>query len=201
MNKCTTKNIYESIDACPGKKTLAGIRRRLYYIPKSAIAKWPKLPEVTKEGAKMSDLAVYVGDFELAEGAFFKHIELKPEASNVTFDTVGETGSKIVNNQANAVVVGQPNDVKGFARQCINEDIVYVYQNRDGSFAVIGNEAFESITQASGDTAAESTGASTSTFAISCYDECPVPTYVGKLPISATDQIDCTTGEEEKIAA
>lgn len=201
MNKCTTKNIYESIDACPGKKNMPGIRRRLYYIPKTDIANWPELPEVGGNESSMKDLAVLKGDFTLAEGKFFRHIDLKDEASNVTFESVGENGTKLFNNQANAIVVGQSDEVKGFARQAVNEDLVYVYQNRNGSFAVIGNEAFTCQTAPSGDTSAESTGASTTTLAINCYDECPVPTYVGKLPISETDQIDCSTGKEEKISA
>ena len=199
MSNCTTKSVYESIEACPGKKTLAGIRRRIFYIEKSSIVTFPKLPAMGEAEVKMKDLAVYKESFVLVEGKFWKFIDLKPEASNVTYETAGEVGSKIFNNQANAIVAGQSDEVKGFARQSINEDIVYVYQNRDGGFSVIGNESFETQTTASGDTTSEATGASISTFAISCYDNCPVPTYVGKLPISATEAIDCATGLTEAI--
>lgn len=196
---CTTKSLYKSIEACPGKKVLPGIRRRLYYVNKSAIVKFPKLPDVGDEDATdMAKLAQLIGDFELAADNFFQFIELKDEASNVTFDTVGEDESKLFNNQANAIVAGQDDEVKGFSRQAINDDIVYVYQDRAGKFCVLGNEMFKCHTTPSGDTSAEATGASISTFAIQCYDECPVPTYTGKLQISETEYLDCADGEIKK---
>lgn len=117
----------------------------------------------------------------------------------MTFETVGEDGSKLFNNQANAIVAGQEDELKGFARQALNDDIVYVYQDRAGKFCVLGNDMFKCHTSPSGDTASEATGACTSTFAIQCYDECPVPTYTGKLPISATEYVDCADGEIKKV--
>ena len=198
---CTTESLYQSIEACPGKKVLPGIRRRLYYIKKSAIANFPALPNAGDNGVEdMADLAKYDGDFTLAADAYFQFIDLKDEASNVTFETVGEDGSKLFNNQANAIVAGQDDEIKGFARQALNDDILYVYQNRNGSFAVLGNEMFKCHTSPSGDTAAEATAACTTTFAIQCYDECPVPTYTGKLLISATKYIDCADGKEKTVS-
>ncbi len=195
---CTTKTIYQSMEACPGQKVLPGIRRRLYFASKSDIATFPKLPKATDEGVTdMAALAQLTGSFAMRENKYFNFIDLKDEASNVTFETVDE--SKLFNNQVNAVVRGIKDEVKGFARQAVDDDLVFVYQNRDGSFAVIGNEMFETHTVPSGDTAAEASGAKTATFAINCYDECPVPTYTGKLPISATQQLNCETGLIEAV--
>lgn len=201
MGQCNTKSVYASVEACPGQRNLAGIRRRIYYIDKNEIANWPKLPKVTDENVTMEKLAQYDGDFTLLGDAVFNFLDLKDEASNVTFEPVGENGSKLFNNQANAVVAGQDDKLKGFARQALNDDIVYVYQQRDGKFCVLGNEMFKCNTSPSGDTGAEATGAITTTYAIQVYDECPVPTYTGKLKIAADKQIDCSTGEEEPIVA
>lgn len=199
---CTTKSLYKSIEACPGKKLMPGIRRRLYYKNRRAIANFPKLPDADDENVNdMAKLAQYNGDFTLAADEYWQFIDLKDEASNVTFEPVGENGSKLYNNQANAIVAGQDDEVKGFARQALNDDIVYVYQDRAGKFCVLGNEMFECHTSPSGDTAAEATGAITTTFAIQCYDECPVPTYTGKLLISATEYIDCADGEVKPVNA
>lgn len=191
---CSTKSIYESVEACPGQRNLPGVRRRLYYIPKAEIAAWPTLPNVDTANVQMKDLAAYIGDFTLQGEKYFKFIDLKDEASNVTFETVGEDGSKLYNNQANAIVSGMPDEIKGLARQALNDDLVYVYQQRDGKFCVLGNEMFKTHTSPSGDTAAEATGAVTTTFAIQVYDECPVPTYKGKLMLSATEYMDCADG-------
>ena len=197
---CSTKSLYKSVEACPGKKNLPGIRRRLYYKNKAAIATFPKLPEVGgEEVTDMAMLARLQGDFVLAADEYWQFIDLKDEASNVTYETVGEDESRLFNNQANAIVSGQDDEVKGFARQALNDDIVYVYQDRAGKFCTLGNDMFKCHTSPSGDTAAEATGAVTSTFAIQCYDECPVPTYTGKLQISATQYIDCADGELKTV--
>ena len=197
---CTTKSMYRSVESCPGKKNLPGIRRRMYYKNRRAIAVFPKLPDADDENVNsMAELAQYKGDFTLAADEYWQFIDLKDEASNVTFDTVGENGSKLYNNQANAIVSGQDDEVKGFARQALNDNIVYVYQDRAGKFCVLGNEMFECHTSPSGDTASEATGAVTTTFAIQCYDACPVPTYKGKLQISATQYIDCADGELKTV--
>ena len=192
---CNTKSVYESVEACPGQRIMSGVRRRIYYIEKSKIVEWPTLPSPSDQNVKMEDLAKYTGDFTLAENATFKFLDLKDEASNVTFEPVGEDPSKLFNNQANAIVAGQPDAIKGFSREAVNEDLVYVYQQRDGKFCVLGNEAFKCHTSPSGDTGAEVTAATTTTFAIRVYDECPVPTYVGKLHLSAEEYLDCATGK------
>lgn len=192
---CNTKSVYESVEACPGQRIMPGIRRRLYYIEKAKIVAWPTLPSPSDDNVKMEDLAKYTGDFTLADNATFKFLDLKDEASNVTFEPVGEDPSKLYNNQANAIVAGQPDAIKGFSREALNEDLVYVYQQRDGKFCVLGNEAFKCHTSPSGDTGAEVTAATTTTFAIQVYDECPVPTYTGKLHLSAEEYLDCATGK------
>ena len=61
---CTTKSLYQSIESCPGSKNNPGIRRRLYYAPKSWIAAIPKLPDTDDDQIEdMSAFAQLVGDF------------------------------------------------------------------------------------------------------------------------------------------
>lgn len=199
MGDCTSKSLYDSIEACPGQKVLPGIRRRLYYIPKSWIAAFPTLSDADANGATMEKLAQLEGDFTLVADKFWKSIDLKDEASNVTFESVGEVGSKSFNNQANAIISGMKDAVKGFARQVNNDDLVYLYQQRDGTFCLLGNEMFSTNTSPSGDTASEATGAITTTFAIQVYDECPVPTYKGKIMLDATHYIDAEDGQTKTI--
>lgn len=196
---CTAKTLYESMEACPGKKMLPGIRRRLLFIPKSDIAAFPVLTDADATGATMEKLAQLEGDFTLVADKFWQFIDLKDEASNVTFESVGEDGSKLFNNQANAIVSGMEDAVKGFARQANNDDLVYLYQQRNGTFCLLGNEMFKTHTSPSGDTASEATGAITTTFAIQVYDECPVPTYKGKIMIDATHYIDAEDGETKTV--
>ena len=139
---CNISKVYKSVEACPGKKTLPGIRRRLYFIEKSAIATFPSLPEAGAQNVtEMSAFAQLSGDFVLASEKYWKFLDLKDEASNVTWEPAGDD-SALYNNQANAILAGQDDDLKGFARQVIDDDLVYVYQDRGGKFCVLGNEMF-----------------------------------------------------------
>ncbi|MCH3994136.1 MAG: hypothetical protein LKE54_03625 [Prevotella sp.] len=203
MAKCTVNTIYDSIEACPGKTVLSGLRRRIYYQSKSNIVTMPKLPSLEGEDkpADMAALATLVGDFKLKAEEYWHYIDLKDNASNVSYETAGEEGSQIIQNTVKAIVAGSGKDITGFAREVKNDDMVYVYQEREGDFRVIGNDMFTTNTKPSGDTGAEATAAKTTTFEITCYDSCPAPYYEGKLVLSETEQLDCATGEITADAA
>ena len=57
-----------SLAWCEGRTVLPGLRRRMYYIHKSLITKWPTLP---KDAFGRPTAATYKGSFELADGAKF----------------------------------------------------------------------------------------------------------------------------------
>lgn len=203
MADCTVNTQYGSIEACPGKKSIAGIKRRVYFVPKSDIASWPKLPELGDADAKdMAALAVYVGNFTLKADAYWKYFDLKDNSSEVTWETAGELGSQIENNQATLIMVGPSKEIIGFQRQCKNDDIVYIVQEKDGAFHVLGNKDYSATdSKPSGTLGTEITGAKTCTVAIQVYDDCPAPYYEGTLLLSATTQLNCATGEEEAVKA
>lgn len=62
---CTSKGMYESLSWCPGQTSQPGLRNKVYFIPKSWITKWPKLPDID-DAESMASLATYEGDFTLA---------------------------------------------------------------------------------------------------------------------------------------
>ena len=61
MENCL--NIQKSLGWCQGTPVLPGVRRRLYYLSKSAILKWPTLPRDENGRATSAELT---GDFVLA---------------------------------------------------------------------------------------------------------------------------------------
>ena len=90
---CTSKGMYESLAWCPGQTSTPGIRRKVYFIPKSWITKWPVLPEIS--GAEdMASLATYEGDFVLAADKKWQYIELLTTKSSINSDSQGEMPSK-----------------------------------------------------------------------------------------------------------
>ncbi len=197
---CTTKSVYSSIESCPGDRHYPGLRRRIFFIEKSKIVQWPERPTVDTENVTMESLAAYSGDFSLLSDSYFNYLDLKDQSSNATFEPVGEQGSRLFTNKLHAVMAGMSDAVKGFSAQAVDEDMVYVYQQRDGKFCVIGNDEFICKTDPSGDTGTDVNGTMTTSFDIQVYDEVPVPSYTGKLLISKNEYMDCSDGKIKSTA-
>ncbi len=200
MKDCASVNLYESLNFCKGETTLPGLRPQAYYIPKSQIAKYPKLPKLTDEDITMGKISTYDGDFSLAADSVFLRIDILDTASNVTAASQGEKPSKTFLNSSTLKYAGTNEDATGFARMANSDDILYVVRQRDGKFRVIGNEMFETNTNPGQDSGMAVTDASGTTLEISVTDICPAPFYVGKLK-TAEGTIDCSTGEIEADVA
>ena len=56
MENCL--NIQKSLGWCQGTPVLPGVRRRLYYLSKSAILKWPTLPRDENGRATSAELCL-----------------------------------------------------------------------------------------------------------------------------------------------
>lgn len=191
MTKCDDAALYESLKYCPGASVLPGVRMRAFGCPKGEILKFPSLPG--NDAVKMGDKAVYTGEFSLAADAKWHVIMLTPNKGQVTWETQGEPPSATF---VNKVTLPHPNideDAAGFSRQILNDDWVFVVQQRDGKCRVVGNDMFPTIVKPSGGTGEGTTGEVGSSFEVEAADICPAPFYVGTLE---TDEgtFDCSTG-------
>lgn len=200
MNKnCTAVNIYESLVHCKGETVLPGLRPQAWWIPKSMIVKWPTLAKPSDEDATMESIATYKGDFTLAADAKFLSIDLLDTASNITSSSQGEKPSKTFLNSATIKYAGNNEAATGFARMANTDDGVYIVQQRDGKFRVIGNEMFETNTNPSQESGMSVTDASGTTLEISVTDICPAPFFTGKIT-TEDGVLDCSTGKYEAAA-
>ena len=191
---CTTANLYDSLRFCDGNVVIPGIRRRVYYIPKSNIVSYPILPDVDADGVTMESLSVLQGDIVLAADAKFKAIDIDDAASNVDSESQGEMFSRTFLNKATFKHPGKAEDATGFARLANNSDMLFLYQERSGKFRVLGNNMFTTNVKPSQNSGAKETDASGTTLAIEVSDKCPAPFYVGTIPTDDGD-IDAATGE------
>lgn len=181
MTECVSNDLYKSLGFCQGKPVLPGIRRRVYYQKKSNIAKWPKLPELDAEGATMEKIATYEGDFILAADKKWLSLDVLTAKSDVSSEAQGEKPSVTVLNKANLLHSGTDEAATGFCRMALNDDLVFLSQQRNGKFRVIGNEAFETTVKPSQTTGQGDTGESGTTLEVSVTDVCPAPFYAGKI--------------------
>lgn len=194
--KCAAVNLYDSLEHCKGEPVLPGLRPQAWWLPKSIILGYPTLPAPGDEGATMESIATYKGDFLLAADAVAVTIDLLDTASNITSASQGEKLSKTFLNSCTIKYAGNNAASIGFARMINNDDGLFVVQQRDGTFRVVGNEMFSSNINPGQDSGMAVTDASGTTFEISATDICPAPIYVGKLPTSE-GIIDCATGKLE----
>lgn len=190
---CTAVNIYRSLTHCKGETVLPGLRPRAFCVSKSQIVGYPTLSRPSDEGATMASVATYKGDFALAADSHWLAIDLLDTASNITSASQGEKPSKTFLNSSTIKVAGNDEAATGFARLANTDDMVFVVQQRDGKYRVLGNEMFDTNVNPGQDSGMAVTDASGTTFEISATDVCPAPFYVGKLT-TEEGVLDCATG-------
>lgn len=191
-NKCNSK-IYSSLRFCGGKTVLPGIKKAVYFISADDIVKWPKLPSI-EDAASMADIAVLVGDFGLAADAKWKRMDVLTTDSDISSESQGDAPSKTFINKCNLKHAGRNEEATGFCRMANSDNLVYLVEQRDGGFRVIGNDMFETNTKPSQASGAKETDTSGTTIAVEVTDVCPAPFYKGKIETEDGD-IDASTGE------
>lgn len=194
--ECNYSALYDSLKRCQGKTVLPGIRRKVYFIPVDDIVKWPKLPELDKEGVSMAELASYEGDFVLAADRKWKRIDVLTTDSDISSDSQGDKPSKSFLNKATLKYAGTDEAVTGFCRLANCDNLIYAIQQKNGSFRILGNDLFESNTKPAQTSGAKETDASGTTIVVEVTDFCPSPFYHGKIETEDGD-IYASTGEVE----
>ena len=179
--KCPTGAPYESLRFCQGQRVIPGVKSHVYYIAKRDIVSWPTLPDVTAEGTTQSKAAVYVGKFTLAEGKKWQVIELTLNKGNLEWETQGEQPSCTILNKFTISYPGTGEAAAAFCGMAVNDDLVYILEQRDGKFRVLGNDMFNTVSKPKG-----SSGEGTSTnggteIEIEATDLYPAPFYTGEI--------------------
>lgn len=182
---CPASAPYESLRFCQGQRVIPGVKSHVYYIAKRDIVKWPTLPDLAAEGTTLPKAAVYVGAFTLAEGKKWQVIELTLNKGNLEWETQGEQPSCTVLNKFSINYPGTGEAAAAFCGMAMNDDLVYIIEQRDGKFRVLGNVMFNTVSKPKG-----STGEGTSTnggtvVEIESTDIYPAPFYTG--PIDTVD--------------
>jgi hypothetical protein len=180
MTKCTSANsIYGDICFSPGKKSLPGVRGYVYGIAKRDIMTWPTIG--TEAPKTLADVAKYAGDFVLATDKKWHKIGLIPNESELQAESQGSFGSKTFKVTGTAVIPGTEEEVSGYIAQANNDEMVYLFIQRNGKARMVGSEAFTpelSLSQAKGKA---TTDANSTTISAVADDEYPAPFYPGKI--------------------
>lgn len=193
MAKDSCLAIQKSLSWCQGTPELPGIRRRIYFISKAAIAKFPVLPK-DENGRPTS--SVYQGDFELLADQKWKHIDILPDKSQLTSEAQGEMPSQTQLNKLTALHPGVGEEAAEAAASINNIDNVYIAQDIKGKYRVVGSEMYETKSSVAQDNGQGSTGNTSTTISVEATDVIPAPFYVGKLD-TEEGEIDCSGSPAE----
>ena len=186
MGKCDSVDLYSSLDFCEGQTVLPGIRKKVYFQKKSNIVKWPELPEL-EDGKSMAELATYSGDFTLAADKKWLVVKNMDSKSDVNCETQGEKPSVTHLNKASIVHPGTEEEAAGFCRMAAADDLVFLVQQRNGKFRVLGSQEFETVVKPTTALGQGVTGTAGTTLEIEATDVCPAPFYPGKIEIEDGD--------------
>ncbi len=179
MAQCETSSLYSSLNWCSGTTVLPGIRKKVYYISKSNVVTYPTLPDVSSTGASMSSIATYTGNFVLAADTTWLELDVLSADSPVTTESQGDIPSRTFLNKATFVHPGVEADASGFARMANSDDMLFLVQQKNGKFRLIGNEMFDTDTKVGQELGAGVSDKAGTTLTVEVTDVCPSPFYAG----------------------
>lgn len=171
-------NLQRSLKWCEGTPVLPGVRRRLYYIAKQFIMSWPTL---AKDVMGRTTSASYTGNFVLAADATWKYIDILPAKSQLQSEAQGEKPSQTQLNTLTAVHPGVGEEATAAAADLNNCDNVFLVQDMNGKFRVVGSEMFDSDTTVAQDLGQGATGTASTTITVKATDVVPAPFYPGEI--------------------
>lgn len=177
-NTCTS--IQKSLSWCQGTPEYPGIKRRIYYITKSDIAKWPTLPT---DGNGRPTSATYQGNFTLAADKKWHHIDVLPDKCQVTSEAQGELPSQTQLNKLTAVHPGVGEEASAAAAYINNTDNVFLVEDMKGQYRVIGSERWDTKSTVAQDLGQGATGTASTTINAEASDVVPAPFYTGKIEL------------------
>lgn len=181
------KSIQQSLGWCQGTPELPGIKRRIFYISKDKIVKFPSLP---RDDLGRPTSSVLSGSFVLQADEAWLYIDILPDKSQLTSDAQGELPSQTQLNKLSAVHPGVGPDASAAAAYINNTDNVFVVEDMKGNFRVLGNEKWMTKATVTQDLGQGASGSTSTTIAVEATDEVPAPFYVGTLE-TEDGEIDC----------
>lgn len=168
----------DNLDWQDGQVSIPGIRPIVYAIPKSKITAWPTLAAIP---ATSEDDVSYVGNFTLDALATWKRINVIEEKSPVESEAQGERRCRSFLNKATFVTSLTDAKATSFAKLANNSDYVYLVQEKEGSYRVLGNEMFSTNTSVSQKLGDSPTGDKGTTINVEVTDSMPAPFYDGEI--------------------
>ncbi len=169
---------YKDMEWADGAVQLPGIMQIVFATRKNDIVTWPVLGNAD---ATMGGAAKYIGNFGLAADATWKKVGVIVDESPVGSVSQGTKPSKTFLTTATFLHPGVEEEASGFARQANNDDLVYLIQQKNKKFRVVGNEMFQTETDIDQNLGGAVTDKMGTKLTVKISDVCPAPFYEGEI--------------------
>lgn len=176
MSRCIY--LQKSLAWCQGKPQYAGIRRRLYFIPRNDIVGWPQLQRDENNGITAASY-VFDDSFVLHAGAVWRYIDILPEKSQLTSEPQGEYPNQTQLNKLVALHPGIGQEAAQAAALLNGSECVFAVEDMGGSCRIVGSDYYQIKTTVSMDHGQGVTASAGTTITVETTDECPAPRYQG----------------------
>lgn len=186
-------DIYKSLEYCTGKMSMPGTRPRAVFIPKKHVTGWPTLP--LANATEMGKVAVLDGNFTLEADKHFHFLDLVDGENEPKSEQVGSFGSMHFSNSLILVIPGTEEEATGLATMLNNEDVLFIYFQRNGKARVLGNEMFRTSVKPSQNVGKATSDSNNTTLEITVEDVAPAPFYPGDIVIDGGVTISGATGK------
>lgn len=192
MAKCKENaSIYEDLEKCPGQKKLPGIRDFVYGMPKRDIVNYPSIPDAP---ANLKEAVTYKGDFTPAADKYFHKVGIVKDNGQLQVESQGVDGCKTFKSTLHFGIPGTEEEATGYIDRANNDEMIYIFFQRNGKARVIGSEDFTPELTLKQDTGKTATDSNVTSVDAVCTDLHPAPFYVGKIHTKDGD-IDGATGK------
>lgn len=158
---------YANVDWAEGTKNLPGIKRNVYFMPKSEISAWPAFDEANNK---------YTGNFTIGAN-LWNRLQVVMRKSPVTSEMQGEPEHATHLNKATFIFAGTSAAALAFAAKANRDDLVFLIEDKEGVFHVIGHEDFRSIVRTNAALGVEGGDEKGITMEVECTDPYMLPTY------------------------
>lgn len=170
--------IVKSMGWCQGKTVKPGIRRRAFAISVDQVIKFPTY---TRDELGRVKSAMLQGKFQLVEGAKWAVIEHLPAKAEFKSETQGEYPSQTFKVNASLVHPGVGKEAAEATASFLNANCIFLVEDMDGNFRMIGSEDYDSVTTSSRDNGQGPTGTAGTTINIEASMEFDAPFYTGEI--------------------
>ena len=172
------QTLLKSMKWCQGRTVKPGIRRRIYGLTNDQILKFPLIQRDELGRVKSS---VLKGNFSLIEGAVWSVFEHLPNKAEFKSETQGEYPSQSFKVTCTFVYPGVDMDAADATAAFLNASGVFLVEDMDGNFRLIGSEDYDTVITSSRDNGQGPTGTAGTTITIEASMEVDAPFYLGDI--------------------